>query len=130
MNITRDFVTWMESKVLATFGSTVYIGSVPQDAPDTCWWVLSSGGNTLSKNNTGEKQKNYIISVFYRSIDAENVYDTLQSFEELVNAKDCVVFTNYDILELQATVYPTDQDIDNEERTVGLVQILLTVYTN
>jgi len=128
MNITKAFADYMTLQGYGTFGSTLFIGGVPLDAPDTCWWIVSSGGNTLAKNGTGEKQKNYLISVFYRSTDQEEVYNKLEQFETLFNNNNCLEINGYDIIETEATSYPTDQDIDNEDRTVGLVQITLTVY--
>lgn len=129
MNIAEEFTTWMEDSDLGTFGTDIYIGEAPIDAPSRCWWVVASGGNTSISAQTGERMKNYLLSVYFRS-EPQDVYDTLQSFEELCNGKDCIEFSNYDIIELQATQYASDQDLDSEERKVGLVQINLTVYSN
>ena len=130
MNITHSFAQYMQAQGYGTLGTSLFIGVVPQDAPDACFWVISSGGTNQSRNNTGERVKNYLISVFYRSMDSEDVYDKLQSFEELINGKQCVTLTTYDTIQAQATLYPTDQDIDSEERTIGLVQVSLTIYSN
>lgn len=128
MNITRSFVKWLEESGYGTFGTTIFIGGVPQDAPDSCIWVLSSGGNVISKHTTGDKQKNYLFSVYMRDIDQQNLYDTLQNIEELANSPECIDLEDYITLEVETTLFPTDQDLDNEDRTVGLLQITVTVY--
>lgn len=129
-NITHDFAAYLQVQGYGTLGTSLFIGVVPQDAPDACFWVLSSGGSNQSRNNTGERVKNYTISLFYRSMDSEDVYNKLQSLEELINGKQCITLTSYDTIQAQAIVYPTDQDIDSEERTIGLIQVLLTIYSN
>ena len=128
MNIKRQFVDYLVAEGFGTFGTDIFIGTVPQGAPDTALWILSSGGNTKSKNKTGENQKNYLLSVFYRSLDASQVDEKLEQLETLINRNNCIDISGYDIIETEATVYPSDQDIDNEDRTVGLIQINLTVY--
>lgn len=130
MTIKKAFADFMVAQGLGVFGENIFIGSAPLDAPAQCWWIISGGGANKSKNKTGEKQKNYTLNVFYRSLNAETVDQTLQTFEELINRDDCVVIGNYDIIETEATSFPSDQDIDNEERTVGLLEITLTVYSN
>lgn len=127
-NITKSFADFLDTEGYGIVGTDIYIGGIPLNAPDPCWWIVSSGGNNKSKNQTGEKQKNYIISVFYRSLNAQDVYDTLEQLETFINQDNCIDIPGYDIIETEATAFPADQDIDNEDRTVGLVQITLTVY--
>lgn len=128
MNIARAFVEYMESLSLGTFGTDIFIGSAPLNAQDNIWWVLTSGGSSISTNQTGEKQKNYILSVYYRSLDAEDVYDTIHDFEETINSDHCTQLQGFDTIDMQVTVFPSDQDIDNEDRTVGLLQVTITTY--
>lgn len=124
MNIKKAFAQFMTAQ-----GYTpVYIGGVPQDAPERSWWITGSGGANIIKTKTGQKLKNYTLSVYYRALDAEHVDETLQQFEEFINADNCVDIGNYDIIETEATLYPTDQDLDNQDRTVGLIEVTLTVY--
>jgi hypothetical protein len=46
----------------------------------------------------------------------------------LVNKNACTQLTNFDTIDMEATLLNTDQDIANEDRTVGLVQVTVTVY--
>ena len=130
MNLTRSFVQFLEDNGFGTFGIDIFIGGVPVTAPNKSMWVLSGGGTNLIKNVTGDKQKNYIISIFYRNLDGQDVYDKLQQLEELFNNPDCIELEGYNIVEIEATQFPTDQDLDNEDRTVGLIQATLTLYRN
>ena len=128
MNIAKSFVEYMEAQALGTFGTDIYIGVIPQGAPDKCYWLTTSGGTPQSRNQTGEVIKNYVIDVFYRNTDAEDVYDTIQALEVLLNTGNCTQLTGFDTIEMQATLFPTDQDIDNQERTVGLIQVTVKTY--
>lgn len=130
MNIARSFVTYLESLSYGSAGVDIFIGTVPQNAPDTAMWVLTSGGSSIIKARTGEKIKNYIVNVYYRSKDQELVYETLQELEEAINGDKCSVLTDYETVEMEATSFPTDQDLDVEDRTVGLLQVTITVYSD
>jgi len=128
MNITKAFVDFMQSNGFGTFNSDLFIGGVPQDAPNRALWVISAGGNSKSKNDAGEKQKNYLLNVYFRNIDGQDVYDTLQDLEELLNSANCFELEGYEVIEIEATIFPTDQDLDMQERTIGMLQVTLTIY--
>lgn len=133
MNIVEAFANWLQSNNFGTFTTeprTLFIGGVPEDGPDEAYWLLSGGGANVGKNTTGEKQKNYIISVFYRNTDGKEVYDKLQAIEELINSKECFDLTDHTVIEAEATVFPTDQDLDIDDRTVGMLQTTITAYQN
>jgi hypothetical protein len=104
------------------------VGSAPLNVADTIWWVIAAGGNPIQRNQTGERFKNYTLDVYYRSTDAEAVYNTLQDFEQFINTASCDQLAGFDTIEMQATLFPTDQDLDADDRTVGLVQITITTY--
>lgn len=130
MNISKSFVGYMVSLGMGTFGTNIFINSVPLEAPDAVWWVLKSGGSPVTKNSTGERIKDYNLSVFYRNTDAEGLYELMQEFEEEINSKGCIQLSGYDTIEMEATVFPTDQDLDNEDRVVGLINVRISVYQN
>ncbi len=129
MTIARAFADYMQDVLeLGTFNTDIFIGTVPEGAPVKSWWILSSGGTPIMKNKTGEKQKNYLLSVFLRDIDPENVDTLLQDLEWRINGKHCDGLEGYETIELEATGFQSDQDLDSEDRTVGLLQITATVY--
>lgn len=130
MNIAKSFVDYMEYLGYGTFGTNIFIGVVPQESKNACWWVFKSGGSSVRKNSTGERTKEYNLSVYYRDTDAEQVYELMQEFEEEINSKGCVQLDGYDTIEMEATTFPTDQDLDNEDRVIGLLNIKITVYQN
>ena len=130
MNIAEAFVEYMEDLSMGTLGSTIYINSVPQKAPDAVWWVVKSGGSPVRKNSTGERIKDYTLSVYYRDTDAEQVYELMQDFEEEINSKGCIQLDGYDTIEMEASVFTADQDLDNEDRVVGLISVRISVYQN
>jgi hypothetical protein len=130
MNIAKSFVGYLESLSFGVSGQNLFIGTVPQNAPDSAMWVVTSGGSAIIKARTGEKVKNYIVNVYYRSKDQELVYDTLQELEEAINSDNCAVLADYETVEMEATSFPADQDLDVEDRTVGLLQITITTYSD
>lgn len=128
MNIIEAFATYLQSQGYGTLGSTIFIGRVPQNAPDACYWLVSAGGDNVTKNKTGERIKEYRVLIYYRSMNAKDVYNNLQTLESNLNSAFCITLSGYDTIEIQANSYGTDQDIDNEERTKGLIQATLTIY--
>lgn len=128
MTIAKSFVEYMEDQLLGVFGTDIFIGSVPLNAQDDCYWIVSSGGNPVNENQTGEMLKQYNLNVYFRSLDAEKVDTNMQALEELINADLCTQLNGFDTMDLKATAFPSDQDIDNEERTVGLLQVTVQTY--
>lgn len=133
MTITRAFVKYMEDVLnVGVLNTDIFIGGVPADlkdkAPDACWWIYANGGTPVSKNSTGEKQKTYILNVYFRDTDAQNVDETMQAFEIAVNGKNCSQLESFDTIEIEAMGFQSDLDLDNQERTVGMVQVTVRVY--
>lgn len=128
MNISESFAEYMEDNGFGTTGQSLFIADAPKDGSDSMWWIVAGGGAASIKAHTGEKVKQYIVSVFYRDLDPKIVYDQLQAFEELINTGNCDQLTGFDTIEMEATQFATDQDIESEDRTVGLVQVTITVY--
>jgi len=129
MNIAKDFADYLITQGFGSaFGTDVFVGGVPANAPNNAWWVVSAGGSPETRNHTGEVRKNYTLNVFYRSSDEESVYNEMQELEIELNKSNCLELTNFDTIEIQATIFPADQDIDSEERTVGTVQVQISTY--
>lgn len=129
MNVTAQFVRLMDTEFsLGTPGQDIFIGGVPKRAPDRCWWVTSGGGSVEQKLRTGETFKNYVADVYYRSDSDRDVYEKLQAFEEQINSAGCLQLDGYNTIDLEAILFPTDQDLDSEDRTVGLLQVRIRTY--
>lgn len=128
MNLARAFVEYLEDVTGSTFGQDIFIGGAPLSAPDPCWWVIANGGIKESTFQTGETLKAYQLNVYYRDTDEENVYDQLQNLEETINMDGCTQLTGYDTIDLESNLLMVDQDIDNEDRKVGLLQVSITIH--
>lgn len=129
MTIVASFVNYMQSVLsLGTLETDIFIGAAPKDAPDKLWWVKTTGGINTLKNATGEKIKQYRLGVYFRDIDPQNVDETLQDFEETINHANCDELTSFDLIEMEATIFPSDIDLDNEDRQIGLVEVTLTTH--
>lgn len=128
MTVAKSLAQWLESNGLGTVGTDIFIGSVPDQAPVPCYWILGGGGSPSIRNKTGEKVKNYIFSVFYRNTDSDDVDEKLQALEEKANSKACHDLDGYETVDLEASGFQTDQDLDAEDRTLGSVEISVSVY--
>ena len=129
MTIVRAFAQWMEDNGFGTFDTDLFIGTVPVERDVTsAWWIVSGGGSPTLRNQTGEKMKAYTLAVFYRSRDAELVDTLLQQLEDALNNKECKTLAGYDTIDIEATGFQTDRDIDGEDRVIGSIEITVTVY--
>lgn len=127
MTLKRSFAQYMESLSLGTLGDDIFITSAPLNVAP-CWWIIATGGTPVITNQTGERIKNYIISVYYRDVDAETVDETLQSFEALLNTGNCDQLEGFNTIDMSVTTFPADQDIDVQDRSVGLAQVSIQTY--
>lgn len=128
MTIKQALAQWMQDNGFGTQGTDLYIGAVPEEAPTACWWLVGGGGAPVQKNQTGEKTKSYVFTIFYRNTDSQDVDEQLQALEELANSKACHDLNGYDTIELEASGFQSDADLDAEDRTIGSVEITATVY--
>lgn len=130
MNLSEAFVEYIENLGIATFGQDLFIGEAPSSnhVLDAIWWIKTSGGTPERRLPTGETVKNYLIEIFYRNRDYKAVYDAMEDLEEQLNCDGCSQLTGFETMDIQATVFPIDNDIDSEDRKVGLLQATLRVY--
>lgn len=132
MNIVEAFATYMQDNLsLGTLGQDIFIGEAPSSNRTNqipIWWVKANGGETLIANQTGEKVKQYTIEVYYRSRNYRDVYTAISNLEVSVNCDGCVQLSGFDTIDIEAFSYPIDEDLDDEERKIGLLQINITVH--
>lgn len=126
--VTESFIKWLEDESIATFDQDLFFSQVPDKAPDACYWVLTNGGATIQKLPTGEKVKQYFVSVYRRSKSARQVERDLFKIEGLLNCNDCINLDGFEVVEVEVTQYPSDSDIDNEELRIGLLQANIKIY--
>jgi len=126
--VSEAFIAFMETQGLGTFGENLYLSQVPADAPDSCWWTTAYGGIPIQKNGSGEIVKQYFINVHFRSKSAKEVERSLYGLEEILNCTNCVQLEGYEVIEIGASQFPQDQDLDNVERRVGFLQANIKIY--
>lgn len=130
MNIALAFAEYLQSVSIGTLGQDIFIGQAPSSnkVPDAIWWLKVSGGTPTTRLATGESLKNYTIEVYRRSRDYGEVYQDMQDLEELLNCDGCTQLDGYDTIDIVATNFPIDSDLDHEDRKIGLLQATLTTY--
>lgn len=130
MNLAEAFATHLATLTGTTLGQTLFIGEAPSSnkVADAIWWIVENGGGVLRKNSTGEAQKNYQINVFYRDRDYKAVKDAMYALEEDLNCDGCSQLSGYDTIDIEAITFPIDNDLDNEDRKIGLLQANITIY--
>lgn len=132
MTIKEAFAQYMQD--VLNLGTTegddrdIFLTAVPQQAPDRAWWIVGSGGTPVTDNQTGEKLKEYLLNIFHRDKKDSDLDETLQAFEERINSKHCDALEGYDTIKMTAMGFQSDQDLDAEDRSVGMVQVTVQVY--
>lgn len=130
MNIAESFANYLQTNNIATLGQNLFIGNAPSSnrVPDSIYWIIESGGSSLNKNMTGESTKNYVLELYYRDRNYKTVYDNLAVIEEKISCEGCMTLSGFDIIKIEVTSFPIDNDLDSEDRKIGTLQITLTTY--
>lgn len=130
MNIADSFASFLTGITGSTFGQDFFIGQAPSSniVSDSIWWIVASGGNKVTSLRTGEAVKNYQIDIYRRDRDYQTVYDDLQSLEEQLNCDSCTQLEGFETFDIETILFPIDNDLDGEDRKVGLLQATLRIY--
>lgn len=128
--ISEAFIAYLQAQGIATFGTDLFLNQVPSSlvTQDNVYWIITSGGGPIQSLRSGEKIKQYYISIYYRSTSNKDVERKLFALEELLNCAECVQLTGFDVISVSAEQFPSDRDLDNEERRVGFLQSTIRVY--
>ncbi len=130
MTIAESFVDYLEEKGVGTFGQNIFIGEAPMTnkVTDPIWWVIESGGSKLVKAMTGESIKQYTLNLYRRDRDYKLLSQTLFDLGEELSCSNCVQLQDFETVEIEVTSFPIDQDLDSEDRKIGLLQINIKTY--
>jgi len=130
VNIAESFGTYLASLTSSTLGQDLFIGQAPSSnkAPDSYWLISTSGGSKTLKAQTSEFVELHQIEVRYKHRDYKTVYNTIQDLLDDLNSNPCTQLSGYDTIEIEATTYPIDDDLDSEDRKVGLLIVSLKIY--
>lgn len=135
MNIVTAFAGYLESTDVATLGQDLFTSRAPSSKtlkqanlnPDRIFWVKPAPGAPPERSVNGPQRQFYGIELYLRDLSANDVNETLQSLSDSLSCSGCVQITGYDVLRIEVEGPWTDQDLDNEERTVGLLQLTIIV---
>jgi len=130
MTVAASFATYLQSLGIGTLGQDLWIGEAPSsnEVPDKLWWIVPSGGAPVRKNKTGELTKAYIFQVYSRNRNYRELEQAMFQLEEDLNCDGCTQLDGFDTVDIEATTFPIDNDLDGEDRKVGLLQATLTIY--
>lgn len=130
MTISESFIKLLENKGCGVFGQNIFLYRVPNSlkTPTELFYVIPSGGSIINSSPTGEKIKRYQFLIYFRSNSAERVDKVLNSLEEDLNCAGCVQLENFELMDIQTSMFPADQDADSENRMVGMIQVQVQVY--
>lgn len=130
MNPVDSLVSYLITLTGATLGQTFFIGNAPSSnrVADSIWWIVENGGTVEQKNITGEQTKSYSYNLYYRSRNYEDVKNSLYALEQDLNCDECTQLSGFDTVEMQASTFAIDNDLDGEDRKLGLLQISILIY--
>lgn len=132
MTISESFIKLLEDKGCGIFGQNIFLYRVPNSlkTPTELFYVIPSGGSIISNSPTGDKIKMYQFLIYYRSNSAQRVDKVLSTLEEELNCAGCVQLEGFELINLETSMFPADQDADSENRMVGMIQVQVQVYKN
>ena len=130
MTLSQSFVKFLEGKGYGVFGQNIYLYRVPNSkkTETEILWLIPTGGYPSRTNRTGEMIKAYQILIYYRSNSAKKVDEVMNDLEETLNCSQCVNLEGFELVSIRATQLPADQDLDTENRMVGVITVQLEVY--
>lgn len=130
MNIVENFADYLEDQGVGVRGEDIHIGEAPdpKKVPGPIYWLVGRGGNRTLRTTTGESIKSYQVDVFYKGMNYKDVYDKIYALEELLNCSNCGQIGSFDTIDIEASTFPIDNDLDSETRKIGLIQANLTIY--
>lgn len=122
------FVKFLEEKGYGTFGVNLFLGELPIEAPDKAWLVVVSGGNPELVTLDGGMIKLYTFNVYRRALAGKEIERELFGLEETLNCAECVNLEGFQTIYTRATQFAQDNDLENENRRIGLVQAQIRLF--
>lgn len=122
------FVKFLEDKGIGAFGTDLFLGELPQTAPDNSWLVVVGGGNPEVVTLDGAMIKLYTFNIYHRSLAGKEIERELFSLEEDLNCASCVNLSGFETIYTRATNFAQDIDLENENRRIGLLQAQIRLF--
>jgi hypothetical protein len=137
MNLIRAFAAYMEASGVATYDKDLFISRAPSsntfdqdgdEIPQNIWWLKAAGGSQPANPNFRGQLGTSTIEVYYRDRDPEIVYDKLTELAADLSCNGCLALDGFEVVGVTTTGPFVDQDVDAENRMVGLLQVNITTY--
>lgn len=130
MTVSQSFVKLLENSGYGKFGQDIFLYRVPNSlkTQTELFYIIPTGGNSVDKLATGESIRLYQFAIYYRSQSAQQVDETLSNLEEFLSCAKCVQLEGFQLMSIDVSQYPTNQDLDVENRAIGLLQVHVTAY--
>lgn len=122
------FIKFLEDNTVGTFGTDLYLGMLPLDAPDEAWLVVVAGGSPDLVTADGGMIKVYTFNIYRRSLAGKELERQLFSLEEKLNCSTCVNLDGFETIYSRATQFAQDIDLENENRRIGLLQAQVRLF--
>jgi hypothetical protein len=122
------FVKFLEDKGIGAFGIDLFLGELPQTAPDNSWLVVVGGGSPEVVTLDGGMIKLYTFNIYHRSLAGKEIERELFSLEEDLNCATCVNLSGFETIYTRATNFAQDIDLENENRRIGLLQAQIRLF--
>jgi hypothetical protein len=122
------FIKFLEDKGIGTFGTDLFLGELPQTAPDDSWLLLVSGGNPDTTTLDGGMIKLYTFNIYRRSLAGKKIERDLFSLETDLNCATCVNLQGFETIYSRAIQFAQDIDLDNANRRIGLLQAQVRLF--
>lgn len=126
--IGEAFIKFLQDKGIGTFGTDLFLGELPLDAPDNAWLVTVQGGNADTVTLDWSMIKLYTFSIYRRSLAGKDIERELFSLEESLNCATCVNLEGFETIYSRATQFAQDIDLENENRRIGLLQAQVRLF--
>lgn len=122
------FVKFLQDKGIGTFGTDLFLGELPLDAPDNAWLVVVGGGNPELVTLDGSMLKLYTFNIYHRSLAGKEIERENFSLEEDLNCASCINLDGFETIYSRATQFAQDIDLENENRRIGLLQAQVRLF--
>lgn len=122
------FIKFLEDKNIATFNEDLFLGQLPQGAPDDAWLVVVAGGSPELVTADGGMIKVYTFNIYRRSLAGKEVERQLFGLEEDLNCTTCVNLEGFETIYSRATNFAQDIDLENTNRRIGLLQAQIRLF--
>lgn len=135
MTLLKAFAEYLESKGVATLGQDLFTSRAPSSAalrsadqdPNSVFWIKAAAGVPPERTVDGVTRPTRGIEVYYRNLSADAVDEALETLSDTLSDARSVNLPGYAVLDIEVEGPWSDQDLDDEERTVGLLQVTITI---